>query len=362
MKRYTLLFCMLICSVVCIAQADGRINEYFGDYLSSYISKRDYLDTVYSRYWVKNIDHSFIRTYQWSISGLNRIEGWHTENPEQYVFSLDGDALKLTFNANIPADNVNKYKTGCDFNRTTFKGSTGKSPFEYAGDTLYGEIFSYNEESVDVWVKCKSNKALNLRLDLYDANGRCSNRISPRQDIVEGDTYNWYYFSFSDTALTSGQNVFKVGLLADSWSESWNGVPNGRYDSELPPLYGRAGHKYAVLLDPDLITGIGLTIDDGIEGDDIAKKELRGGEIVLGSYPYDMLHCDCLLTNINDSSPQKNRLKIHVGAKSISSEEIITVYSMLGEKIAEGTEILNCPSGLLLVKSRSGKTAKVIMK
>jgi len=287
MKKVIPLVLSFLCSYLLCAQ-EGEIGKYHGEYLSGYASTGTFRDTVYSQWYTKNVKtDSMIAGEPWNVPIVENIDRWGTYidsdmyTGDQYSVSAEEDALKIDFTNELP--NNGRNYTDLRMTWTNWeKGATGSTPFDFGGDTLTGEIYAYSGKPINIWVLCKADADLNLRVDLGDGNGRHSNRISPRMSIQASDEYEWYYFTFSDTSLSDGPDVNRVGMFADSYSGGWLGVENGRYSFNTPPLFQRAGPDYFVLLDPDLITTIRLTIDDGDKGKLGDQKTLRIKKIQLG--------------------------------------------------------------------------------
>lgn len=351
----------LLVAGAAFAQADGEIGNYKGDYLKDYTSTGTYKDTVYSKYYTKNVNEdSLVDGGAWRIPVMKNFDKWQTNLDAQYSFAEESDgSLKISFVNQLADGSNDKNYTDCNMEWTGMAEVDGKTPFEDAGDTLLGQIYAYKGEDIAVWVKCKADVTLNLRVDLADGNGRYSNRISPRQDIEAGE-YNWYYFSFSDTAMSDGPDVNAVGMLADSWSGAWQGVDNGRYSATTPPLYNRSGNDHAILLDPDLITKIGLTIDDGDQGVKGEEKTLWVSKIVLGGGDENPTSFEGFGEGVAVKEAKELKLKVVKGA--IVTEEAVEVYNILGAKIAAGAGTVACPAGLVIVKGVNGGVAKAIVK
>jgi len=349
----------LLVSGAAVAQIDGVYQQYEGAYLADYQNQDNFADTIYSFYYCKNVEtDSMIVGEPWNLPILGKIDKWESYAEGQYAVSEEEGALKIDFTNQLPDDGKNY--TDIHMTWTGMKDVADKTLFENDGDTLTGEIYKFdvaNEKPLNVWVLCKAEDNLNLRIDLADGNGRYSNRISPRTNLQASDNYDWSYFTFSDTAKSDGEDVNKVGILGDAYGGDLNGVTSGRYDGKAP-FYGRSGTDFTVLLDPDLIIKIGITIDDGDKGEAGDEKTLFIKTIQLGGEQFGIA-TKGEGASVGTADEIEGFTVIEGG---ILVNEEVEVYNLAGVKVGGGKGFVACPSGVIVVKSKTGAVAKVSIK
>lgn len=344
--------------------ADGTEGVYLGEYLSNYEECGCYKDLVYSHWYTKNIDFSNRVTGEWDIPIKELTEKWETNAPEQYTISWDDskEALKIDFVNQLPDGGMNYADLSLKW-ADLIGGAEGTTPFNNNGPVLTGPIYSFGNNPINIQAEILVDQDLNFRIDLGDGNGRLSNRISPRNEVFSDTDFQPYFFSFSDTTMSDGPDVNQVGIFADAYSGDFLGVPNGRYDMS-EPLYGNAGNEAAILLDPNLITKVSLTIDDGTQGMLDEAKTIWIKSITLGVGNEDgTSDSDEDNQEDNDNEKQNNKpFIVRAVNGGIIANQFVEVYDIYAQLIGSGQGKIECPQGLVIVVAENGKTKMVYVK
>lgn len=211
-------------------------------------------------------------------------EGQYTPS----IVNVDGvNALQVRFINKLPNGGLSNYS---DFSLKwfSFLHPAPLNPFGYkiesnnyvatpTVDTMYSAVVDMEKNPV-VRMIAKSDKKVNVRLDVIDANGRVANTLAPHhwlQGNNELDTleFRWNYKSYtSDGSINyhyenPETDEFDVAAASDGWSDSFLDVRQGRNSDSLF-FHNRFGYPGAVLLDLAKIVGIAITFDDGSIGQD----------------------------------------------------------------------------------------------
>lgn len=142
-------------------------------------------------------------------------------------------------------------------------------------DTLRGYLVDLSSEPV-VYLKAKSDKKTNIRIDLIDKNNRISNTLAPHHWLPAGEetvlefrwdktkadgiTVDWKY----EDAVSDD---FNIGCAVDGWAGDWWGLNFGRNTPEggtpSPFLGGKNAWDGAIMLDLSSIAGLAFHVEDG---------------------------------------------------------------------------------------------------
>lgn len=370
----------LLVSGAALAQ-EGAVDQATidanGAYLKGYTLQGTYEDTVYCQWNTKNI-----KAHGTPVGGfevpldLKNEDGdllW-TEGykPGQYAISWDDDkdALRIDFVNIMPNDGANYMDFTLTWSHWLEAQNEDATPFDSDGDTLAGPIFSYGLDAegktnpINITAEVMTDVDMVLRLDLGDGNGRISNRISPRNEVFAEADFGKYEFSFSDTVTQDGKDVNSVGFFSEAYAHDYHAVKNGRGDKTLPPLYGKNGPDFPVMLDPQQITKISMVIDDGTNGELDDSKTLWIKRIVLGdeskigeTHTPSWNTVEEPVANGKVAAPTVGVVK---GGIKVSEE--VVVYNAIGQVVAKGNGEIAVPAGVAFVKGANGGVAKVVIK
>lgn len=227
-----------------------------------------------------------------SIKGLTQLP-YNTDNSNTYTFSTINDILKIDFINNNSPLNWSDF----NFELVNWDGNTGN---KFIKDTLgnvqnYDKALGYSvnftqESNRKVTLKCQSTKALELRADIKDINGKVSNAYSQRVDINQtlngvniDDNTKWQDITFSWDV--SSMNDYPI---ADFYSKTWWGVIN-------------QNNYTTTELDISKIIGVNFIIDDAAQGILGDSKTLYCKDIQVGSAANPLIYSQPNLLNTSTS-------------------------------------------------------------
>lgn len=260
---------------------EGTYGVYQGKYLENYEECDCALDTVYSHWYTKNVDKTdLIEGKPWIVPLKETVDRWNSFNAAQYKASWDEaeNALRIDFINQLGEGEQNFAPFNLIWADIIEDVANNYNMFDLKGGELKGPIYSFKGKPVNIWLEVYASADLNLRVDLIDGNGRYSNDAPAKYNLGTEDLETVFYTYSGDF---SAPNL--SGRLTDGWSGDFWGVKNGRMNGDPDDiLLGMTGEDAAVMLDPDLIVGTSLYIDDGKQGLKGDEKTLWIRNIQLG--------------------------------------------------------------------------------
>lgn len=292
-----------------------------------------------------------------ALTGLNHSNGIYELEKRELIYSKswESDILHVDF-TNPVGDNWADFgfmfiywegETGNRFTTTTERVPQNS-------DIAKGFSVDFtNEANRSITFKVQASADLNLRMDLYDIQGKCSNHNSPKSDILAtsggidiNDDTKWQVVTYSwGGDATANATVYDMN---DMYSESWWGTNNTGLRDDY------------VLLNAAKIGGISFTIDDGEQGIDGEQKTIYIKDVIIGAseekieyYRDSIIVCKKQLHNlievdeynatIVNNMVDNGTIEVGLGANQILPE----VYSNFTTQLNNAKDIYNSQTATL---------------